>query len=79
MKHEKILISIPHELAMRMRVSIEARQRSKLIANLIEKEVIKREKQLYDSACLVEQDQLLNQEMQDFDVTIADGLDNEAW
>ncbi len=40
---EKILISIPNTLAVRMRASIPVRQRSKTIVHLIDKEVKKEE------------------------------------
>jgi len=46
---EKVLVSIPDTLADRFRALIPARQRSKVIAYLIETEVEKREKSLYGS------------------------------
>ncbi len=56
----KVLISMPHELNTRMKAIIPTRQRSKTIAHLIEKEVEKREKRLYECAAAVEKDQTLN-------------------
>ena len=79
MKTEKILISIPQDLASRMRTYIAPRKRSKIIAEIIEKEVSKREEALYKSACMAEQDQILNEEMKDFDITLNDGIENESW
>jgi metal-responsive CopG/Arc/MetJ family transcriptional regulator len=76
---KKVLISIPDELADRLKVAIPARQRSKAIAHLIEKEIEKREKKLYDSAVAVENDAALSREMKEWDVTLQDGLDDESW
>jgi len=78
----KVLISIPDDLASRLRVVIPSRQRSKVIACLIEKEVESREQDLYACALAVEKDEALNKEMKDWNVTIGDGLgevDNESW
>jgi len=76
----KVLISIPDKIATRMRAAIPQRQRSKVIVRLIEEEVEKREKALYDCAVAVEKEALLsNKEMEDWDVTLQDGLANEPW
>lgn len=75
----KILISIPDKIASRMRAAIPQKQRSKIIVQLIEKEIEKREKALYECAMAVEQDFKLNQEMQAWDITLQDGLTNESW
>lgn len=75
----KVLISMPDEIASRMRASIPQKQRSKVIVQLIEREIEKREKALYDCAVAVEQDHQLNQEMKDWDVTLQDGLTDESW
>lgn len=71
---EKILISIPQPIAKRMRVTFPARQRSTIIARLIENEIVTREQQLYNSALAVEKDSALNKEMQDWEVTSSDGI-----
>ena len=76
---KKILISMPDQLAARMRTAIPARQRSKMITHLIEKEIEKREKALYECAASVEKDIALHHEMKDWDVTLQDGLDDESW
>lgn len=78
---EKILVSIPQQLAARMRTLIPGRQRSKIIANLIAKEVNKREKALYECAKAIEADQNLCQEMAEWEeATLTDGIDfNESW
>lgn len=75
----KVLISIPDKIASRMRAAIPQRQRSKIIVQLIEKEIEKREKALYECAMAIEQDNALNQEMKDWDETLQDGLADESW
>jgi len=76
---EKVLISMPDQLAARMRTVIPARQRSKRFTQLIEKEIEKREKALYECASAVEKDTPLRHEMKDWDLTLQDGLDDESW
>ena len=75
----KVLISIPDHVASRMRAAIPQRQRSKVIARLIEQEVERREQELYQCALAVEQDTGLNEEMKEWDVTLQDGLHDESW
>ena len=80
MSTAKILISLPDELAARLKTTIPPRQRSKVLRTLIEKEITRREKQLYKSALAVETDKQLNKEMEDWDVTAGDGIDDdETW
>lgn len=76
---EKILISMPDNLAARMKAVIPTRQRSKTLAHLIEKEVEKRENTLYECALAVEKDAALQKEMKEWDITLQDGLDDESW
>jgi len=76
---EKVLISMPNQLAARMRTAIPARQRSKIIVHLIEKEIEKREKALYECAVAVEKDAALHEEMEEWDTTLLDGIDDESW
>ncbi|MBA2708995.1 MAG: hypothetical protein H0U57_00140 [Tatlockia sp.] len=76
---DKLLISIPDNIAHRMRAAIPQRQRSKIIVKLIEKEVERREKALYECALAVEQDAGLNNEMKEWDVTLQNGLKDESW
>ena len=73
----KVLISIPDQLAIRMRAAIPARHRSQMIAGLIESEVEKREHFLYECAVAVENDSALRDEMDEWDVTLQDGLNDE--
>lgn len=75
---KKVLISVPDELAARMRATIPARQRSKTIAKLIEKEITKREQSLYECAIAVEKDTKLREEMEEWNVTLSDGVDDES-
>jgi hypothetical protein len=75
---EKVLISIPDQLAARMRATIPARQRSKIITLLIEEEIEKRERALYECALAVEQDNELRREMEEWNVTLNDGLTEEG-
>lgn len=76
----KMLISVPKQLAIRLRSTIPARQRSRVIAQLIEKEIEKREEQLYECALEVEKDESLNQEMTLWEnQTLPDGLEHESW
>jgi hypothetical protein len=75
----KVLISIPDDIAVRMKAAIPQRQRSKVIVRLIEMEINKREKALYECAAAVENDALLNDEMNDWDITLQDGMNDESW
>lgn len=75
----KVLISISDQLVSRMKATIPQRQRSKVIAHLIEKEIEKRERALYECAAAVEKDDALRQEMEEWNVTLQDGLTNESW
>jgi hypothetical protein len=69
----KVLVSLSGELYARMQAVIPPRQRSKVVAGL------RREQELYECALAVEQDQQLNGEMTDWDVTVGDGIETEAW
>ena len=70
---------MPGPLAARMKVAIPSRQRSKVIADLIEKEIERREKHLYDCAVAVENDQVLRNDMKEWNATLQDGLNDESW
>ena len=76
---EKVLISMPEQLVARMRAVIPARQRSKIFVCLMVQEIEKREQLLYECAIAVEKDTALQQEMKEWDTTLADGLDDESW
>lgn len=74
---EKVLISLPDQLVARMRAAIPARQRSKIITHLIEEEIEKRERALYECALAVEKDEALHQEMHEWNTTLGDGLNED--
>lgn len=74
---EKVLISLPDQLAARMRATIPQRQRSKIITHLIEEEIERREHALYECALAVEKDAALHTEMAEWGVTLTDGLNEE--
>lgn len=76
---QKVLVSIPDELAARMRAAIPPRQRSKVLSKMLEEEIIRRESELYQCALKVEADQSLNEEMADWNTTMGDGIDAETW
>lgn len=74
---EKILLSLPKHLAARMRAAIPSRQRSKVMAHLLEEEIARREQKLYECALALEKDKALSQEMAEWDITLKDGIDDE--
>ena len=76
---QKVLISLPDSLVKRMKVFIPQRQRSRVLSELIEKEIERREKSLYQCAREVEKDDTLNREMEDWNVTVGDGIDDETF
>ena len=71
----KVMVSIPDSLYTRMLATIPHRQRSKVIAKLLEDEIKKREQELYQAALAVERDEELNSEMKDWDETVGDGIE----
>jgi hypothetical protein len=75
----KVLISLPDDLYIRMLAVIPKRRRSKIIAEILKREVEKRERELYQTALAVERDEKLNAEMADWDVTAGDGIETETW
>lgn len=76
---QKILISLPDELASRMRFIIPDKTRSKVIATLLAHEIEKREHELYRIASEVEAERELNREMEEWSVTSGDGIEHETW
>ena len=76
---ENVLVSLPEKLATRMREVLPRGERSQTIAKLLAKEIKKREKHLIQAAQAIEKDEHLQQEMQAWDITLNDGLDDEAW
>jgi len=76
---EKILVSLPNDLVKRMKTVIPARKRSQVVKDLLEKEINRREKALFECALAVEKDEALNKEMAEWDVAVGDGIEPEAW
>ncbi len=76
---QKILVSLPDELAARMKQMIPPRKRSRVIAEILESEINRREQALYQCAREVEADDALNNEMTDWEVTVDDGIESESW
>jgi len=76
---QKVLFSLPDGLVARMRASIPPKQRSKVIASLLEQEIKRRELALYQCALDVEANVALREEMKDWEVAIGDGIDDEPW
>ena len=75
---EKILISMSNQLAIRMKAVIPTRQQRRTFTRLIEQEIKRREKALYECAVAVEKDAALHKEIEEWDITLPDGLDNES-
>jgi len=76
---QKVLVSLPDDLATRMRAVMPNRQRSRIIAEVLEKEINRREKELYECAKSVELDDALNKELSDWNITVGDGIETESW
>jgi hypothetical protein len=76
---QKILVSLPDDLAARLKQMIPPRQRSRVIAEILESEINRREQALYQCAREVEADDALNNEMADWGVTVDDGIESESW
>jgi hypothetical protein len=76
---QKVLFSLPDDLVARMRASIPPKQRSKVVAYLLEEEIKRREQALYQCALEVEADEALQEEMKDWEATLGDGIEDESW
>jgi hypothetical protein len=75
----KVLVSLSDDLYARMQAVIPPRQRSRVVADLREAEVRRRERELYECALAVEQDDQLRAEMADWDITVGDGIETKTW
>ncbi|HLB56864.1 MAG TPA: hypothetical protein VJK30_06025 [Coxiellaceae bacterium] len=74
----KVMFSFSDQLVARMRAIIPARERSKVIAALLEKEIIAREKNLFLCAKSLEESTALNAEIETWDTEFnRDGLDDK--
>ena len=76
---QEVSIFLPDELVVKMKMLIPQQQYNLVFIQLLERELQIRETALYQTACEVEADEILNQEMSDWDVTIADGIEHESW
>jgi len=76
---QKVLVSLPDDLVKRMKRMIPTRHRSRIIAKILEAEIVKRERALYQCACDVEADSSLNNEMNNWEATVGDGIEPESW
>jgi hypothetical protein len=70
-----LLLKLPAELMTRFKSVVPARQRTRVIASLVELEVQRREQEIERVAAAVEADGVLNADMRNWDATIADGID----
>ena len=73
----QLLIHLPDSLANRFRSIIPAKQRSKYIEKLLIEELKKTDLKLMASALALEKDVALNDLIDDFDITIGDGVDGQ--
>lgn len=75
----KVMFSFPDQLVARMKAAIPPRDRSKVIAALLEKEINAREKNLYLCAKELEESAGLRNEMTIWDNEFGqDGLDDDT-
>ena len=73
----KVMFSFPDQLVVRMKAAIPQRERSKVLAMLLEKEISAREQRLYLSAKELEESAGLRKEMVAWDSEFGqDGLDD---
>jgi len=73
----KVMFSLPDKLVLKMKLTIPAGERSELLANLLEKEIEKREETFYQDALKLEAYTELQQEMKDWDSSFGnDGLEH---
>jgi hypothetical protein len=76
---QQVSVFLPDELVVKMKILIPQQQYSQFFIQVLERELQIRELALYQSASEVEADETLNQEMSDWNVTIADGIQHESW
>jgi hypothetical protein len=73
----KVMFSFPEKLVMRMKAVIPARERSKVLASLLEREIKMREKHLFSCAKELEENKALRKEMGVWDAEFGgDGLED---
>lgn len=74
----QVLVHLPDDLALRFKQKVPARKRSAFIAELLREALPAESDSLYQGALEVEQDEALNAEMAQWDVTVGDGLENNV-
>jgi metal-responsive CopG/Arc/MetJ family transcriptional regulator len=77
MAAQRMLVSLPEELAQRFRSRVAPRQRSAFVQHLLEMHFGPTrggDDALYHIALAVEQDERLSSEMAEWDITCGDGL-----
>lgn len=78
MVNQRMLVSLPQELARRFRSRVAVRHRSAFIQRLLEEALrsdVENDDALYRVALAVEQDERLSREMAEWDITCGDGLE----
>lgn len=78
----QLLVRLPDELAQRLKRQVPARGRSAFVQHLLEQALAPEGSEgdpLYQAALEVEQDESLTAEMAQWDGTVADGLEVEAF
>lgn len=78
----QLLVRLPDELAQRLKRQVPARGRSAFVQRLLEQALAPEGGEgdpLYQAALEVEQDESLAAEMAQWDSTVADGLEVEAF
>ena len=73
-----LLLRLPPELLTRFKSLVPVRQRTGVISSLVELEVQRRERELEKVARQVEADDVLGEEMNEWETTVADGIDDHV-
>ncbi len=82
MTTQQLLVRLPEELARRLKRQVPARGRSAFVQRLLEQALAPEggeDDPLYLAALEVEQDERLMAEMAEWDSTVADGLETDAF
>ena len=69
-----VLFSLPEELVTALNQLVPAEQQSAFITTLLRRALEQQEQELYECALAVEQDEALNAELRDWEVTTTDGI-----
>ncbi len=75
----QLLVRLPDDLVRRLRRQVPARQRSAFIQNVLERALPPEQTDpLYEAALAAEADERLAAEMAEWDVTVGDGIADDA-